>query len=204
MGHRFSGTTFAPDDLSEVIKAQPDLVIMDMVMSGEKVGWQLLQKMRMSRETQNIPVLICTAVTQDLRDQEGRLISQAAHLVAKPFSVDQLELAVTKALALPAMGRPRDRSRWRSSRAHPAHQRPGVRTGRQGGRVTPMQPVLISCPVTGDLVPTGTQAATLGAVDDTDHLLIDCVGCGQDHAWVASDATVAPGQYVLSSQQRAW
>jgi CheY-like chemotaxis protein len=103
MGHRFSGTTFAPDDLSEVIKAEPDLVIMDLILNGEKVGWQLVQKMRMSRETQDIPILICTAVTEDVREQEGRLLSQAAHLIAKPFSVDQLELAITKALALPDM-----------------------------------------------------------------------------------------------------
>ena len=67
-----------------------------------------------------------------------------------------------------------------------------------------MQPVLISCPVTGDLVPTGTQAASLEAVENTDHLLIDCLGCGQDHTWVASDATVAPSRFVMSSQQRAW
>ena len=67
-----------------------------------------------------------------------------------------------------------------------------------------MQQVPISCPVTGELVPTGTEAASLEAVEDTDHLLIDCLGCGQDHAWVASDATVAPAQFVMSSQQRAW
>jgi CheY-like chemotaxis protein len=103
MGHRFSGTTFAPDDLSEVTKAEPDLVILDLVMNGEKVGWTLVQKMRMSRETQNIPVLVCTAVTDDIREQEGRLTSQAVHVLAKPFAIDQLELAITKALAMPNM-----------------------------------------------------------------------------------------------------
>lgn len=67
-----------------------------------------------------------------------------------------------------------------------------------------VEQVLISCPVTGDLVPTGTEASSLEAVEDTDHLLIDCLGCGQDHTWVASDATLAPGQLVMSSQQGAW
>jgi CheY-like chemotaxis protein len=103
MGHRFSGTTFAPDDLREVRKIAPDLVILDLVMHGEKVGWTLLQKMRMSRETEDIPILVCTALTDDIREQEGRLTSQAVHVLAKPFSIDQLEFAITKALEMPSM-----------------------------------------------------------------------------------------------------
>ena len=65
-----------------------------------------------------------------------------------------------------------------------------------------MQQVLISCPVTGDLVPTGLEAASHDAAEDTDHLLIDCLGCGQDHTWIASDATVTADKPVMASQQR--
>jgi len=103
MGHRMSATTYAPEDLAEVKKAGPDLVIMDIVIEGEKVGWQLAQKVRMSRDTQDIPIIICTAATDTVREQEGWLTANAIKVVLKPFTVDDLELSITKALKLPEL-----------------------------------------------------------------------------------------------------
>jgi CheY-like chemotaxis protein len=101
MGHRCSAMSYAPDDLAEVTKAKPDLVILDLLLGGEKLGWQLAQKMRMSRETERTPIIICTAATEDVREQEGWLAANAIKVVLKPFTIDDLERAVDKALALP-------------------------------------------------------------------------------------------------------
>jgi CheY-like chemotaxis protein len=101
MGHRMTATTYAPEDLNEVKKAKPDLVIADVVIEGEKVGWQLVQKMRMSPETEDIPIVICTAATEHAREQEGWLAANGIKVVLKPFTLSDLELAITKALALP-------------------------------------------------------------------------------------------------------
>jgi CheY-like chemotaxis protein len=101
MGHRVSATSFAPEDLHEVKKADPDLVILDLVFEGERTGWQLAQKLRMTRDTEHIPIIICTAATEDVREQEGWLVANAIKVVLKPFTIDDLELAVNKALALP-------------------------------------------------------------------------------------------------------
>lgn len=103
MGHRVSATSYAPEDLSEVVKVAPDLVILDLLMGGESVGWQLAQKMRMSRATQDIPIIICTGATKEAREQEGWLVANAIKLVLKPFRIEDLELAVRKALALPEL-----------------------------------------------------------------------------------------------------
>jgi CheY-like chemotaxis protein len=103
MGHRVSATSFAPEDLREVKKANPDLVILDLVFEGERTGWQLAQKLRMTRETENLPIIICTAATEDVREQEGWLVANAIKVVPKPFTIDDLELAVTNALALPEL-----------------------------------------------------------------------------------------------------
>ena len=100
MGHRVTATSYAPDDLVEIQKVEPDLVILDLIMGGEKLGWQLAQKMRMSRDTEAIPIVICTAATEDVREQEGWLTANAIKVVLKPFSVDDLELAVQKALTM--------------------------------------------------------------------------------------------------------
>ena len=100
MGHRVTATSYAPEDLEEIKKVGPELVILDLIMGGEKQGWQLAQKMRMSRETEAIPIIICTAATEDVREQEGWLAANAIKVVLKPFSIEDLERAVTKALAL--------------------------------------------------------------------------------------------------------
>jgi CheY-like chemotaxis protein len=101
MGHRVSATTFAPEDLAEVTKVNPDLVIMDLLIGGEKHGWQLSQKMRMSRETERIPIVVCTAAYEHLREQEGWLVANNIKILLKPFTIDDLERAVQRALVLP-------------------------------------------------------------------------------------------------------
>lgn len=101
MGLRISATTFAPEDLEAVKKIGPDLVIMDLLIGGETAGWQLLQKMKMSRETDAIPVIVCTAAIGSIREQEGWLTSKGVKIVLKPFNIEDIELAIRKALALP-------------------------------------------------------------------------------------------------------
>ena len=101
LGLRLSATTFAPEDLEAVKKIGPDLVIMDLLIGGETAGWQLLQKMKMSRETDAIPVIVCTAALDSIREQEGWLTSKGVKIVLKPFNIDDIELAIRKALALP-------------------------------------------------------------------------------------------------------
>lgn len=103
MGHRVTATTFAPEDLAEVKKIGPDLVILDMMLGGEAVGWQLAQKMRMSPETEKVPIVICTTATKDVREQEGWLVAQSIKIVLKPFSLEDLERAVNRAFALPEL-----------------------------------------------------------------------------------------------------
>jgi CheY-like chemotaxis protein len=101
LGHRISVATFAPEDLNEVKKHAPDLVILDLMIGAEGQGWQLAQKMRMSPDTAKIPIIVCTAAVTEVREQEGWLTQQGIKIVLKPFQVDDLELAVTKAIRLP-------------------------------------------------------------------------------------------------------
>lgn len=115
MGHEVTGWSFSPDDLAKVTDVQPDLVILD-VLAGptELQGWALLQKMRMSPATEDIPVLICTAATNWVREQEGWLAANAVKVVLKPFKVGDLERAVNRALQLPRITVERNRPGLRS------------------------------------------------------------------------------------------
>ena len=99
MGHDVTLLSYAPDELRQIEEARPDLVIVDFVIGGREMeGWQLLQKMRMNRRTEKIPIIACTAAGQIVREQEGYLTQQGIAVVMKPFNVVQLENAVEAAL----------------------------------------------------------------------------------------------------------
>jgi CheY-like chemotaxis protein len=61
-------------------------------------GWQLLQKMRMHPTTAGIPIVACTAAVKQVRETEAYLLEQGIEVVLKPFTIDQLEGAVNRAL----------------------------------------------------------------------------------------------------------
>ena len=101
MGLEVSLMSFAPRELAQVRDLDPDLVILDFVFGErEALGWQLLQKMRMDRSLEQVPVVVCTAAIKMVSELEGYLTEQGVVVVLKPFNVDQLEEAVRNALSL--------------------------------------------------------------------------------------------------------
>jgi CheY-like chemotaxis protein len=76
----------------EFIKnAEPDLVILDLMMGREQTGWAVLQLLQEDPATAHIPVILCSAAEPALRQHACRLIGQAmVEVVPKPFDVDHL------------------------------------------------------------------------------------------------------------------
>ncbi len=109
-GYRVSLYSFAFQDLAEVKQRKPDLVILDFIIGGEAQGWQLLQKMKMDRETMSIPIVVCTAAIALVRDLEGRLRDKKVGIILKPFDIDDLLREVSRALAEAATEGPEDES----------------------------------------------------------------------------------------------
>ena len=81
---------FPIQHVKEIEHIKPDLIILDLVLGDEKTGMQMLQMLKMQRSTAAIPVLVCTAALQIVREQEGYLVSQGVHVVYKPFDIDDL------------------------------------------------------------------------------------------------------------------
>jgi DNA-binding response OmpR family regulator len=100
--------SFAPHDLAEVERIQPDLVILDLIMGAEKAGWQLLDKIRMNRSTATIPVVVCTAAVNEVRQNEGYLKAMGVSIVLKPFDIDIFLQIIKTALASPPAPAPDD------------------------------------------------------------------------------------------------
>ena len=97
-GYSVSLYSFAMHDLVEVERIKPDLIILDHIMGGEAVGWQMLQKLKMRRSTANIPVVVCTAAVKAVQEMEGYLKAKGVGLVLKPFDIEDLLEAVSLAL----------------------------------------------------------------------------------------------------------
>jgi DNA-binding response OmpR family regulator len=89
---------FPIQQIKEIEQIKPDLIILDLVLGDEKSGMQMLQMLKMQRSTAAIPVLVCTAALQIVREQEGYLVSQGVHVVYKPFEIDDLMANVKQLL----------------------------------------------------------------------------------------------------------
>ena len=84
--------------IKDVEQIAPDLIILDVVFGDEKTGLQMLQMLKMQRSTATIPVIVCTAALDLLREQEGYLVSQGVHVIYKPFDLDHLRVNVKQLL----------------------------------------------------------------------------------------------------------
>jgi len=80
----------------------PDLLILD-VRLPDVSGWDILQALKLDMKTAAIPVLVCSAAVQELRDLEGRLSSMGVDVLIKPFAIDTL-MAKVRALVYPESG----------------------------------------------------------------------------------------------------
>lgn len=82
--------SYAPKELATVIEIDPDVVVLDFLIGEEVQGWQLLQKMKMHRQTQNIPCVVCSGAVNLIKELEGHLTTKNVGIVIKPFDIDDL------------------------------------------------------------------------------------------------------------------
>ncbi len=97
-GFRVSLYSYAINDLAEIKRIAPDLIILDFIIGGEDTGWQLLQKLKMDRQTMTIPVVVCTAAVRLVQDLEGHLRAKNVCVILKPFDIDDLITQVNASL----------------------------------------------------------------------------------------------------------
>jgi CheY-like chemotaxis protein len=82
--------------LARIRVMQPDLIVLDLVIMEEGKGWQLLQLLRMDRETRDIPVIVCSAASRLVDDLQTHLDTMKVTVVLKPFDIDHLLAVMTK------------------------------------------------------------------------------------------------------------
>lgn len=84
--------------VSEIEKIQPDLILLDILFGNRTVGWQMLEMLKLNRSTATIPVIVCSAASRDVQEQEGYLVSQQVRVLYKPFDIDNLLTMIQQAL----------------------------------------------------------------------------------------------------------
>jgi CheY-like chemotaxis protein len=89
-GYGVTLLSFEPQMLDHIKELKPDLIISDHVFGEEKVGWQFVQRLKMDRETAQIPVIVCSGALKELKEIEGYLVSKNVATLYKPFDVDEL------------------------------------------------------------------------------------------------------------------
>jgi DNA-binding response OmpR family regulator len=83
--------------LAEIKADRPHLIVVDLIIGGEPLGFQFLQMLKMDRTTHRIPVILCTAAHQQAAEMEAHLLEMGVAVVLKPFDIDGLLAEITKA-----------------------------------------------------------------------------------------------------------
>ena len=97
-GYEVTLYSYGVHDMKEVERIAPNLIIIDYLIGDERTGWQMLQKLKMTRATATIPIIVCTAALNQVKEIEGWLTQKGITVVLKPFDVDDLLTAVRRAL----------------------------------------------------------------------------------------------------------
>ena len=79
------------DRAYEYVKEQrPDLIVLDIRMGGEELGWTLLELLTLDPATRPIPLVVCSAAIRDLQDHGPMLREFGIDVLPKPFDLDAL------------------------------------------------------------------------------------------------------------------
>jgi len=81
-----------------VVEERPDVVVLDFVILGEQAGWQFLQLIKMQPKTARVPVVVCTAAVDLVRELGAHLSKLRVEVVLKPFEIDHLYAAIARAI----------------------------------------------------------------------------------------------------------
>jgi len=93
---QISHWTASVEALPELIKSPPDLLILDVMMSG-LTGLTVWNELRHTPSTRTLPIVVCTAAVNSIVEDEVRL-QEDPHTVVlpKPFTLDELQAALTQ------------------------------------------------------------------------------------------------------------
>jgi CheY-like chemotaxis protein len=91
-GYRVT-TSLAVLDTEKIVDMAPDVIVQDLLFAhGQENGWKFLELVRLSPALAQIPLVLCTAAIDVVRDEEmaERLRRLKVRVVLKPFDIREL------------------------------------------------------------------------------------------------------------------
>ena len=95
-GYQVESSVDAEAALPDLLRAVPDLVILDVNMPGMS-GWELCALLRRQSSTRAVPILFLTG-RQEVRDRITAMQVGGSDYLAKPFSAEDLRAKVRSLL----------------------------------------------------------------------------------------------------------
>lgn len=92
-GFDVSACDRAEECLAKLAATLPDLLILDGRLPGMS-GWECLRRLRESKRTVKLPVLMLTAAVDDLKNARREPPDDCTTFLAKPFDLDDLLAAI--------------------------------------------------------------------------------------------------------------
>jgi CheY-like chemotaxis protein len=92
-------------DVAHIKALRPDVIVQDLLFAGtQEAGWKLLTLARLDPDLAQIPIVLCTAALNVVRDAEmaEKLRQLGVHVVLKPFNLAELLSVLAAVLASPA------------------------------------------------------------------------------------------------------
>ena len=110
-GQGFAVETYADamPGVRQLIRSQPDLIIVDLQLDPHREqlsGLQLVHAARSTRQLRNVPIIVCSADLPGLQAAWPDLEARGdIHQLSKPFNLAKFELLVATALGRPQRGK---------------------------------------------------------------------------------------------------
>src|SRR5438477_1802441 len=82
-------------------KEMPDLVILDIRRERQERGWMVLELLKLDPATTSIPVIVTSADTGGLKEQQQNLHEQGYTTLPKPFDLERLLAKISETIGNP-------------------------------------------------------------------------------------------------------
>jgi len=95
-GYRVVSATDGNAAVTTAQRERPDLVVLDVMMPG-KTGWEVARNLRHDPATEQIKIVMLTAIGEQVNEMTSPLYGADAH-IDKPFEFDTLERTIQRLL----------------------------------------------------------------------------------------------------------
>jgi DNA-binding response OmpR family regulator len=89
-GYRVVWCLSAAETPALLQRTRPDLLIIDLHLEHQEVGWDLIELLRGVKATRRLPILVCSVDRVFLEANAERLQAQRCVALEKPFALEAL------------------------------------------------------------------------------------------------------------------